>query len=118
MTQGGRILLPPWLVVVNERSTMKTLIVRYKTTEAHAEKNAANVRAVYDELRAKKPEGIQYRTYRLPDGVSFIHVATHSGPGDNPIPKLDAFQIFQRELKERCAEPPVTTELSIVDSYG
>jgi len=96
---------------------MKTLMVRYKTHAEHAETNARLVHAVFDELRAKQPDGIRYATYRLADGVTFIHVATHV---HDPVrlTSLPAFQAFQANIKERCAEPPVVTELSVLDSYG
>ena len=97
---------------------MKTIMVRYKTSEAHAEANAALVRAVFDELRSLTPAGIRYATYRLADGVTFVHIATHETPGENPLTSLSAFKAFQSKLKERCVEPPVITELSPVDSYG
>jgi len=97
---------------------MKTIMVRYKTSEAHAEANAALVRAVFNELRSRAPAGIRYATYRLPDGVTFVHIATHETAGDNPIASLASFKAFQAGLKDRCVELPVLTELSPVDSYG
>jgi hypothetical protein len=95
---------------------MKTIMVRYKTAEAYADANAALVRAVFDELRARAPTGLRYASYRLADGVTFVHLATHDT--DNPLTALPAFKAFQKELKDRCAEPPVVTELNEVDSYG
>lgn len=38
---------------------MKTTMIRYKTSEAQAEANAALVRAVFDELRSVAPEGLR-----------------------------------------------------------
>jgi len=97
---------------------MKTIMVRYKTSEAHAEANAALVRAVFNQLRSLAPAGIRYATYRLPDGVTFVHIATHETTGENPLTALSAFKAFQAGLKDRCVEMPVFTELSPVDSYG
>ncbi len=94
----------------------KTILVRYKTSEAQADANAALVRAVYDELRARAPEGFRYATYRLADGVSFVHVATVATV--NPLLDSPAFKAFQVGIKDRCVEPPVATEVTIVDSYG
>jgi len=96
---------------------MKTLMVRYKTLAEHAETNARLVHAVFDELRARKPDGIRYATFRLADGVTFIHVATHVHDPSR-LTSLPAFQAFQANIKQRCAEPPVVTELSVLDSYG
>jgi quinol monooxygenase YgiN len=95
---------------------MKTIMVRYKTSQDQADANAALVHAVFDELRARKPGSFRYATYRLADGVTFLHIATHEE--DNPLTALPAFKAFQAQLKDRCIEPPVLTELSPVDSYG
>jgi hypothetical protein len=96
----------------------KTILVRYKTSEAQADANAALVRAVYDELRARAPEGFRYATYRLADGVSFVHVATVAATATNPLSDLPAFKAFQAGIKDRCVELPVATDVTIVDSYG
>jgi hypothetical protein len=96
---------------------MRTIMVRYKTSEATADANAASVRAVYAQLHERKLAGIRYATYRLPD-CTFIHIATHDfTPGDNPLTNLPAFKEFQAKLKERVVEPPVTTELTPVGAY-
>jgi hypothetical protein len=97
---------------------MKTIMVRYKTTSPeNADKNAALVRGVFEELHARAPGGIRYTSYRAEDGVSFVHIATHEGPS-TALTELPAFKEFQREIKSRCAEAPVVTELSAVGSYG
>jgi hypothetical protein len=97
---------------------MKTVMVRYKTHPAFAEANEVLVRAVFNELRTRAPNGIRYATYRLADGVTFVHIATIHTAEENPLTSLPAFKTFQRDLKERCAEPPVFTELAAIDSYG
>ena len=97
---------------------MKTILVRYKTSEAHAGANEALVRAVFDELRGRAPGGIRYASYKLEDGVTFIHIATLETPEENPLAALPTFKAFQRQIKDRCVEPPVVTEVSIVGSYG
>lgn len=97
---------------------MKTIMVRYKTSEAHASANEALVRAVFNELRSRAPEGLRYASYRLADGVTFVHIATLEASDKNPLAVLPSFKAFQEGLKDRCVEPPVVTELSVVDSYG
>jgi len=98
---------------------MKTIMVRYKTTsEANAGANEALVHAVFDALRSRAPEGLRYATYRLADGLTFVHLATLETPDVNPLTALAAFADFQKQLKDRCVEPPVVTELYAVDSYG
>jgi hypothetical protein len=96
---------------------VKTVLVRYRTAPAEADANEAAVRRVFDELRARGPDEIRYATFRLADGVTFVHLATHESSGDSPLTALPAFQAFVGQLKGRCVEPPVVTELSPVDSY-
>lgn len=96
---------------------MKTILVRYKTSETAADANEALVHAVFDELRAGAPDGIRYATFRLADRATFVHIATLANPDENPLLALPSFKAFQKDLKDRCVEPPVVTELSPVDSY-
>jgi hypothetical protein len=98
---------------------MKTIMVRYKTSsEATGDTNATLVRAVFEELRTRAPGGIRYTSYRLADGVTFIHIASVETRGDNPLTALPAFKAFQAQLKDRCVEAPVVTDLSVVGTYG
>ena len=98
---------------------MKTIMVRYKTSsEATGDTNATLVRAVFEELRTRAPGGIRYTSYRLADGVTFIHIASVETRGDNPLTALPAFKAFQAQLRDRCVEAPVVTDLSVVGSYG
>ncbi len=94
----------------------RTVMVRYKTSQDHAAANETLVHAVFDELRAKKPGGVNYATYKLSDGVTFVHVATLDG-ADSALTELPAFKAFQKELKARCVELPLVTEMTIVDSF-
>jgi hypothetical protein len=97
---------------------MKTVMVRYKTKEDAAAVNEALVRAVFDELRAQAPHGFRYESYRLADGVSFVHLASVEGPGESPLTSLPAFKAFRNGITDRCSEEPVVTELDQVDSYA
>ncbi len=97
---------------------MRTVMVRYRTTEEQADANEALIRAVFAELRSTTPKGIRYTSYRLADGVTFVHIATLESPDKSPLTVLPAFKAFQERIRDRCIEPPVVTEMSIVDSYG
>lgn len=99
---------------------MKTIMVQYKTSEEAGDANAALVRAVFEDLRTRAPGGIRYASYRLADGVTFVHIATVAAPDDNPLTDLPSFRAFQSHLhlKDRCVEPPVVTEVSVVGSYA
>ena len=54
------------------------------------------------------------------DGVSFVHVASiEKEDGSNPLSGTDAFKAFQKDIGDRCNEPPAATELTAeVGSYG
>jgi hypothetical protein len=94
-----------------------TLVVRYETTPATADENARLVAAVYAELAHQRPDGLQYATFRLDDGVTFVHVAVRTGDVD-PLPELPAFQEFQRTIAARVVAPPNASPATIVGSYG
>jgi hypothetical protein len=95
---------------------MRQVIVRYKVKPGRAEENEALVRAVYEELRDVAPAGLRYATFRLEDGVSFVHVSATDGES-NPLSEVGAFRRFQENIRERCDEPPVVTQLHEVGSY-
>ncbi len=95
---------------------MKTIMVQYKTKKAHADENAVLIRAVFKALHASAPSGFRYSSYRLEDGVSFVHLATVDAK--NPLISLPEFQAFQKDIKKRCSKQPVVTEASAVGSYG
>ena len=96
---------------------MSATVVRYKTKPEFADENAALVEKVYVELNATQPPGFHYATFRLADGVTFVHVATREGD-DNPLASSAAFAEFQSGIAERCAEPPVASDATVVGSYG
>jgi len=95
---------------------MRQVIVRYKVKPDRVEENERLVRAVYEELDGSDPGGLRYGTFKLDDGVSFVHLAA-SEEGRNPLTDIQAFQEFQRNIEERCDEPPVLTVLEQVGSY-
>jgi hypothetical protein len=95
-------------------STIK--VVRYRTKPEHADANADLVRAVFEELAADDPGGLRYTTYRLDDGVTFVHVATIESDV-NPLASTAAFGRFQQGIAERCEEGPIAMDASVVGSY-
>ena len=96
---------------------MKRMLVRYKTKPGRTDENERLVKAVFQELHAKSPEGVRYLALKLSDGA-FVHfVANEAQDGTNPIPGLDAFKAFQQGIKERCLEPPQSAEVTIVGNY-
>ena len=98
-------------------AAMRRVIVRYRVKPGQADRNEQLVRAVYEELHRADPAGFRYATFRLEDGVSFVHIAESEDASDNPLPKLAAFQEFQKGIVERCDEPPVVAEATEVGSF-
>ncbi|CAN5922489.1 hypothetical protein BH11GEM2_BH11GEM2_33370 [soil metagenome] len=54
---------------------MKRVIVRCTVKPDRAAENVSLVENVFAQLTREKPAGIRYATFKLEDGVSFIHVA-------------------------------------------
>jgi hypothetical protein len=97
---------------------MKRVMVRYKVKADRAAENEGYVKAVFAQLDRDKPGGIRYVTFKLGDGVSFMHIASvETSDGTNPLVALAAFKEFTAQIKDRCEEPPVTAELNEVGSY-
>jgi hypothetical protein len=95
---------------------MRRVMVRYTVKPGEAERNEELVRAVYRELHEQSPAGLRYATFRLDDGLSFVHLAEVEGE-DNPLAQLPAFKVFTAGIGERCDEPPVTSSLAEVGSF-
>ena len=95
---------------------MSTVMVRYKTKPEAAEENQRLVERVYAELNAADPGGLRYATFRLEDGVTFVHIASVEAE-ENPLQQIAAFGEFTSEIGERCDEPPASQDVTLVGSY-
>jgi hypothetical protein len=95
---------------------MTQVLIRYRLKPDQVERNEELVRAVYEELHRAAPSGFRYVTFKLEDGVSFMHVSESEGE-DNPLAGLASAKEFQQEIAERCEEQPVVTKLTEVGSY-
>lgn len=97
---------------------MSKVMIRYKVKPERAQENEQLIRAVYEELARTAPAGLRYATFVLEDGVSFVHVASsETDGGPSPLREVKAFQEFQKGVAERCAEPPVSSELREIGSF-
>ena len=97
---------------------METTIVRYKVKADKADENKAFIRHVFSELDESRPEGLRYVSFKLADGVSFVHMAVvESADGENPLPKTAAFKDFVADIRDRCEGPPAASSADIVGSY-
>jgi hypothetical protein len=94
-----------------------TFVVRYQIKPDQADENQRLVEDVFAELKADSPEGFRYATFRLEDGVSFIHVVTYENDGD-PLGNSAAFQKFQETFADRMVAPPQRGPATVVGAYG
>ena len=94
-----------------------TRVIRYVTRPESADENARLIGAVFADLDALKPAGLQYKTFRLEDGLTFVHVATMTGEG-NPLLASEAFQAFSSTVTDRCIEGPLVLEATTLGDYS
>jgi hypothetical protein len=95
---------------------MHQLMIRYKVKPDRVDENERLVRVVYEELSCGQRDGFQYSTYRLDDGVTFVHVV-QSEEGRGPLSEREAFQRFTDRIAERCEEQPVAMLIETIGSY-
>ena len=97
---------------------MPTVIVRYETKPERADENQKLVEQVFASLAQEAPAGLRYGTFRLGDGVTFVHIAAvETADGSNPLAALPAFAEFQAEIAERCVVQPAVRDATLVGSY-
>jgi hypothetical protein len=97
---------------------MGVAVVRYQTKPDRAEENQALIEKVFVELDARRPAGLRYASFRLADGVSFVHVASvETDDGANPLTATPAFSEFLRGIDDRCEEGPLASGATVVGSY-
>jgi hypothetical protein len=95
----------------------RSVVVRYQTRPEAADENARLIANVYTALATVAPSGFRYATYRLSDGVSFVHVASYQAD-DNPLSTLPEFAEFQKDIGTRVIAAPIASDATIVGSYG
>lgn len=98
---------------------MKRVMVRYKVKADRAAENESYITRVFEQLKRDKPPGLRYASFKLDDGVSFVHIVSlEAADGSNPLSALSAFKAFTAQIRDRCDEPPVAADLQEVGSYG
>src|SRR6266852_5378098 len=97
---------------------MGSSMVRYKLRPGRADENETLVKAVYEQLGRERPDGLHYATFRLPDGVSFMHIVFETDQPGRILNQVAAFKTFTADIESRCEEPPVASEITLVGSYS
>ena len=95
---------------------MRKVIVRYNVKEGRGDENAGLVEKVFAGLKEASPAGLRYASFRGDDGLTFVHVAIVEAES-NPLAESPAFKEFQKEIRDRCDEPPVALDVTEVGSY-
>ena len=97
---------------------MKKTMVRYTVKAGRAAENEAYIAKVFEQLHRERPAGLRYASFKLDDGVSFVHIVSKEGSGADSLLGLPAFKAFTAGIRDRCEEAPVVVELSEIGSYG
>jgi hypothetical protein len=91
---------------------MSAAVIRYQTKPEAADENQQLIEKVFAELKETAPAGLRYSSFRLADGVTFVHVVDGEGLTD-----VQAFQEFQRTFGERLAGDLDRQEAILVGTY-
>jgi hypothetical protein len=97
---------------------MRRVMVRYQVKPEHLAENEALLRAVYEELEATQPENLAYVTFKLDDGVTFVHVAEDDQtPGHSPLNELPSFKKYLENVQERLEAAPEQSALTEIGAF-
>ena len=97
---------------------MKRMMVRYKVKPERVAENERSIVSVFEQLNREQPAGLRYVSFKLDDGVSFMHIVEVDAPdGAHPLRALSTFNAFTASVRDRCDEPPVSVELQAVGAY-
>jgi hypothetical protein len=101
-----------------EEKLLPTIVVRYRTKPERAEENQQLVERVFAELDELHATGFAYASFRLEDGVSFVHVVVEEdGAVSVSLADVPAFQKFQAGIADRCEEQPVAMGATVVGAH-
>jgi hypothetical protein len=94
---------------------MRRMLIRYKTKPDLAQENQRLIENVFQELQARKPDGLRYMVLKVGEG-DFVHFVEQEG-ATSSLTGTDAFREFQSGVMDRCLEAPKTGEASIIGNY-
>ena len=95
---------------------MRTVMVRYTLKPDRVAESEALIAQVFEQLAREKTPGVHYQVFKLPDGVSLVHLATCETEV-NPVTLLDAFKRYTAGIRDRCDAPPVNQRLQVLGDY-
>jgi quinol monooxygenase YgiN len=104
---------------MNTTVSPRRRLVRYKVKPERVADNEALVRAVFESLHAEPLAGLRYASFKLEDGVSFVHLVEFAGDAANEaFVGRPAFKAFVAGIRERCDEAPLNVGLQEIGAYG
>jgi hypothetical protein len=96
----------------------QNVVVRYKLKADRVQENEHFVKAVYQQLYEGQPGGIHYATYKLADGLSFVHILTYATEAARErFASLPAFRNFLAQAKDRFEDLPLVSDAEEIGSY-
>jgi hypothetical protein len=97
---------------------MPAVVVRYKTKPERAQENQELVEKVFAELDGLDATGFAYASFRLDDGVTFVHVVVEEeAPGSVSLADLPSFREFQAGIVDRCEEQPIAKSATVIGAH-
>ena len=97
---------------------MPAVVVRYRTKPERAAENQDLVEKVFAELDELDATGFAYASFRLDDGVTFVHVVVEEdAPGSVSLADLPSFREFQAGIADRCTDQPVAQSATVVGAH-
>ena len=97
----------------------RVTMVRYTAKPERADENEALSRAVFAELREKRPPGIAYTLCRT--GDEFVHVFINFDADESEsLTELPSFRTFSASGPERWTTPPDVVRLgvNVIEAYN
>ena len=95
---------------------MKAAKVQYTVKPEYVEQNKANIQKVMDHLRTNPINGMQYASFTLDDGVTFVHInMANDQETMDKLQDLELFTAFRMALKASGPlSPPKSENLNLV----
>ena len=97
---------------------MKAVKVQYTVKPEYVEQNKVNIRKVMETLRANPIEGMQYASFTLDDGQTFVHINMANDQETlDKLQEVEVFNEFRIALKASGPlSPPNSENLNLVDA--
>ena len=97
---------------------MTQKMIKYTVKRDCVAENETYVTAVFEQLKLELPAGLSYATFKLSDGVSFVHIVSYEAKeASNSLRDLPAFQAFRAGIRDRCEVQPETVGLTAIGTY-